>query len=145
MVGGSGNVEYNYELEEDGMQEEYETALYAVAGKPHWEDYDKKRTLPTDFIESNTDDKKNSGQGIIFGTKPLDILIPYIKVLTKRGDLLVEPFCGSGSTLIAATKLKRRCYTMEKSPIYAEVALRRWEKMTGSKRKKLDDAQARTS
>ena len=145
MVGGSGDVEYNYELEEDGMQEEYETALYAVAGKPHWEDYDKKRTLPTDFIESNTDDKKNSGQGIIFGTKPLDILIPYIKVLTKRGDLLVEPFCGSGSTLIAATKLKRRCYTMEKSQIYAEVALRRWEKMTGSKRKKLDDTQARTS
>ena len=145
MIGANGDVEYNYEQEEVGMQEEYETALYAISGKPHWEDYDKKRILPTDFIESDTDDLKNSGQGIIFGTKPLDILIPYIKVLTKRGDLLVEPFCGSGSTLVAATKLKRRCYTMEKSPIYAEVALRRWEKLTGLKREKIDDEQTSSS
>jgi DNA modification methylase len=138
MVGASGVVEYNHEEELDGMQEEYETALYAISGKPHWEDYDGgKKALPTDFIEYDTDDKKNSGQEIIFGTKPLEILIPYIKVLTKRGDLVVEPFCGSGSTLIAATRLKRRCYIMEKSPVYAEVALRRWEKETGLKRELL--------
>jgi DNA modification methylase len=61
-------------------------------------------------------DEKSSGQGIIFGTKPVEILIPYIKVLTKRGELVLEPFGGSGSTLIAATKLARRCYIMEKSP-----------------------------
>lgn len=139
MVGGSGDVPYNDEDEPDGLQEEYETALYAIAGKPSWEDYDKSKqhTQPTDFIEFETNDEKNSGQGIIFGTKPIEILIPYIKVLTKRGDLVLEPFCGSGSTLIAATTLKRRCYIMEKSPVYAEVALARWEKLTGQKRKKL--------
>ena len=59
-------------------------------------------------------------------------------MLTQRGDLVVEPFCGSGSTLIAATKLKRRCYIMEKVPTYAEVAMRRWEKLTGQKRVKVD-------
>lgn len=135
MVGASGVVEYNHEEEPDGMQEEYETALYAISGKPQWEDYDGgKKAQPTDFIEYDTDDKKNSGQEIIFGTKPLEILIPYIKVLTKRGDLVVEPFCGSGSTLVAATRLNRRCYIMEKSPVYAEIALRRWEKETGLKR-----------
>ena len=48
--------------------------------------------------------------------------------------LVVEPFCGSGSTLIASTKLGRRCNIMEKQPIYAEVALARWEKETGLKR-----------
>ena len=90
--------------------------------------------MPTDFIEYNTDDIKNSGQGIIFGTKPLDILIPYIKVLTRRGDLVVEPFGGSGSTLIASTKLNRRCYIMEKVPTYAEVMMRRRETETGLKR-----------
>jgi DNA modification methylase len=142
MVGGSGTIAYNYDEEPDGLQEEYETALYAISGKPQWENYDKnKRPLPTDFIEFNSDDVKQSGQGIIFGTKPLDILIPYIKVLTKRGDLLIEPFCGSGSTLIAATKLGRRCFIMEKSPIYTEVALRRWEKLTGLKREKVHGAQ----
>lgn len=138
MVGASGVVEYNDVVEPDGLQQEFETALYAIAGKPQWEGYQKgknKLFQPTDFIEYNADDEQNSGQGIIFGTKPLPILIPYIKVLTKRGDLVVEPFCGSGSTLIASARLKRRCYIMEKSPVYAEVALRRWEKETGLKRK----------
>lgn len=138
MVGGSGTVPYNHETEPDGLQEEYETALYAISGKPQWEGYaGGKKYQPTDFIEFQASDEKHSGQGIIFGTKPLEILIPYIKVLTKRGDLVVEPFCGSGSTLIATTKLKRRCYIMEKSPVYAEVAMKRWEKATGLKREKL--------
>lgn len=138
MVGVSGNVEYNHETEINGLQEEYETALYAIAGKPQWEGYDKgKRYQPTDFIEYQASDEASSGQGVVFGTKPIEILVPYIKVLTKRGDLVVEPFCGSGSTLIAATKLQRRCYIMEKVPAYAEVALKRWEKLTGQKPIKL--------
>lgn len=140
MVGASGTVEYNHETEPDGLQEEYETALYAISGKPQWEGYEGgKKYQPTDHIDFIASDEKHSGQGVIFGTKPIEILIPYIKVLTKRGDLVVEPFCGSGSTLIAATKLKRRCYIMEKSPVYAEVALKRWEKLTGEKRVKLSD------
>lgn len=138
MAGASGTVEYNHEEEPDGLQEEYETALYAISGKPHWEGYKGgKKRQPTDFIEFNASDEKHSGQGVIFGTKPLEILIPYIKVLTKRGDLIVEPFCGSGSTLIAATKLRRRCYVMEKSPVYAEVAMKRWENQTGLKRERM--------
>jgi DNA modification methylase len=142
MVGGSGNVEYNHDEEPDGLQEEYETALYAIAGKPQWEGYEGgKKYQPTDFIDYQASDEKSSGQGVIFGTKPIEILIPYIKVLTTRGDLVVEPFCGSGSTLIASTKLKRRCYIMEKSPTYAEVALKRWEKLTGLKRVKLNGKQ----
>lgn len=135
MVGGSGTVEYNHEDEEGSLQEMYESALFATSGSPQWEGYEKgKKYQPTDHITFNAADEKSSGQGVIFGIKPLEILIPYIKVLTKRGDLVVEPFCGSGSTLIAATKLKRRCYIMEKQPIYAEVALTRWEKETGLKR-----------
>ncbi len=138
MVGASGVVEYNHGEEPDGLQEEFETALYAISGKPHWEGYEGgKKYQPTDFIDYIASDEKSSGQGVIFGTKPIEILIPYIKVLTKRGDLVVEPFCGSGSTLIASTKLKRRCYIMEKSPTYAEVAMKRWENLTGLKRVKL--------
>lgn len=138
MVGGKGTVPYNDDEETGGMQEEYETALYAISGKPQWEPHAKgKKYQPTDFIEHNAEDEKHSGQGVIFGTKPLPVLIPYIKVLTKRGDLVVEPYSGSGSTLIACTKLKRRCYGMEKSPVYAEVIMSRWEKLTGQKRKKL--------
>lgn len=138
MVGASGNIEYNLLEEEAGLQNEYETALYGISGKPNWEGYEKgKKICPTDFIEFKADDEKHSGQGIIFGTKPVEILIPYLKVLTKRGDIVVEPFGGSGSTLITAEKLKRRCFIMEKSPVYAEVIRNRWEKLTGMKAVKL--------
>lgn len=140
MAGAGGTVEYNNEEEPDGLQEEYETALYAISGKPTWEGYERrKKYQPTDFIDFNASDEMHSGQGVIFGTKPLDILVPYIKVLTKRGDLLVEPFGGSGSTLIAANKMQRRCYLMEKSPVYSEVILKRWEKFTDQKREKISD------
>ncbi len=142
MVGASpdSDVEFNYEEETDGLQQEYETALYAISGKPHWEGYEHgKKDQATDFIEYNASDEKSSGQGVIFGTKPTEILIPYIKMLTKRGDLIVEPFGGSGSTLIAAEKMKRRCNIMEKSPTYAEVIRHRWEKLTGNKGVKIYD------
>lgn len=141
MVGASKtmDIEFNSKPEPDGLQNEYETALYAISGKPHWEGYKKgKKYQPTDFIEHVASDEKSSGQGIIFGTKPIEILIPYIKVLTKRGDLIVEPFGGSGSTLIAATKMKRRCFLMEKSPVYAEVIRNRWEKLTGQKARRIE-------
>lgn len=139
LVGTRGNIRLNLEPEpEELFQQEYENALFATSGKPHWEGYEKgKRICPTDFIEFHASDEKNSGQGIIFGTKPLEILVPYLKVLTKRDNIVVEPFGGSGSMLIACEKMKRRCRLMEKSPVYAEVIKRRWEKMTGKSAKKI--------
>jgi DNA modification methylase len=134
MVGSSEEKELNLSEEEGLFQSEYDTALFASSGKPHWESYEKgKKICPTDFIEFNAGDEKSTGQGIIFGTKPIEILIPYMKVLTKRGDLVLEPFCGSGSTMIAAEKMGRKCYLVEKSPVYATVAMNRWEKLTGKK------------
>lgn len=139
MVGTSENhTNVNVDDEELLFDNEYKTALFAIQGKPQWESYGKgKKYCPTDFVEHNAADEKSSGQGVIFGTKPLEILIPYIKVLTKRDELVLEPFGGSGSTLIASIKLGRRCFLMEKSPVYAEVIMNRWERETGKKRKKL--------
>jgi len=140
LVGTSGDASLNLEPEQDELfQNEYENALFATLGSPHWEGYEKgKRICPTDFVQFKAADEKNSGQGIIFGTKPIEILIPYIKVLTRRNDLIIEPFGGSGSTMIAAEKLKRRCFVMEKSPVYCEVIKKRWEKLTGKKGVKLN-------
>lgn len=147
IVGTQGDVEINDEPEDDALfQNEYETALFATSGRPQWESYEKgKKYCPTDFIEYKASDEKSSGQGIIFGTKPIEILIPYIKVLTKRNDLILEPFGGSGSTLIASVKMGRRCYIMEKSPVYAEVILNRWEKLTGKKRVKINQTDEQTA
>lgn len=138
LVGAKGNVMLNQEPEEKLLQNEYETALFAISGKPHWEGYKKGSIYtPTDFIKFNTDDVEHSGQSVVFGTKPLQILIPYIKVLTKRDDIIIEPFSGSGSTLLAAEKMKRRCFAMEKVPAYCHVIMYRWEKWSGQKAKKL--------
>lgn len=128
----------NLTEEPELLENEYRTALYGISGHPTWEGYRRgKLYAPTDFIEYRASDEKSSGQGIIFGTKPVEILIPYVKVLTQRDDLVLEPFGGSGSTLIACEKLHRRCYLMEKSPVYAEVIRRRWEVLTGQRAKLL--------
>lgn len=139
MVGTSASVDLNLKNEDELLQNEYETALYAISGKPQWEGYEKgKKICPTDFIQFKADDAKHSGQGIVFGCKPIEILIPYIKVLTKRNDLIIDCFGGSGSTLIAAEKMKRRCCMMEKSPVYCEVIKHRWEKLTNLKAKEVN-------
>lgn len=138
FLGESGNTSLNLEKEEETLQNEYEAALFATSGSPTWEGYKKnKKYCPTDHITFNTDDEKHSGQGLVFGCKPIPLLLPYMKVLTKRGDIVIEPFGGSGSTLVCAEKLKRRCYLMEKCPIYAEVIRKRWETLTGLKAVKL--------
>lgn len=47
-----------------------------------------------------------------------------------------EPFCGSGTTIIAAEQLGRKCYGMEISPAYCDVIVKRWETLTGKKAKR---------
>jgi DNA modification methylase len=63
--------------------------------------------------------------------KPLEMMARAIKSSTQDGGLLVEPFLGSGTTLIAAEQLGRKCYGMEISPQYCDVIVKRWENLTG--------------
>lgn len=59
--------------------------------------------------------------------KPVDMLAYAMGNSSRRGDLVLDPFGGSGSTLIAAQFCGRRCATVEKDPRYAQVIVRRWE------------------
>ena len=65
--------------------------------------------------------------------KPIDLLVYLIKNSSKENDLILDLFGGSGSTLIAAEQVKRRCYTMEQDPKYCDVIVKRWELLTGEK------------
>ena len=49
------------------------------------------------------------------------------------GEIVVEPFIGSGATLIGAEKTGRKCYGMELDPKYCDVVVKRWEAFTGKK------------
>ena len=59
---------------------------------------------------------------------PIGAVVPFIE---SWDGLVYEPFCGSGTTLIAAEQLNRKCYGMEISPAYCDVIVKRWENLTG--------------
>jgi len=64
--------------------------------------------------------------------KPLSVWCRFMERLShKKSRLVYEPFCGSGTTLIAAEQLGRTCYGMEISPAYCDVIVKRWETLTG--------------
>jgi DNA modification methylase len=71
--------------------------------------------------------------------KPVALCEWFIKKFSKRNDIVLDLFGGSGSTLIACEKLNRRCYMMEIEPIYCQVIIDRWEKFTGKKAKKISE------
>jgi DNA modification methylase len=63
--------------------------------------------------------------------KPLECMARPIRNNSKAGDLVYEPFSGSGTTLIACEQLQRKCRAMEIDPGYVAVALQRWADLTG--------------
>jgi hypothetical protein len=63
--------------------------------------------------------------------KPVSMIMDAIKDTSKRGEIVLDPFGGSGSTLIAAEKTKRSARLIELEPGYCEVTIRRWEQLTG--------------
>ena len=64
--------------------------------------------------------------------KPTAMLEDALLDLTNRGDIVVDPFLGSGSTLIAADKTGRVCRGVELDPLYVDVIVRRYEAATGA-------------
>lgn len=71
--------------------------------------------------------------------KPIRLCERALKKSSKIGDLLYEPFNGSGSTMMACEQAGRRCYAQELDPRYMDVAIQRWEKATGEKAQKVEN------
>jgi DNA modification methylase len=69
--------------------------------------------------------------------KPLDLWSVFVQNHASLTGLVYEPFSGSGTTIIAAEQEGRRCYAIELSPAYCDVAVARWEKATGRKAERL--------
>ena len=58
--------------------------------------------------------------------KPLDLLAKAIGYSSKPGEIVLDPFAGSGSTLMAAHAMGRKCYTIELDPAYVDVIVERF-------------------
>lgn len=65
--------------------------------------------------------------------KPTDLVADAIRDCSKRGATILDPFGGSGTTLIAAERTRRSAHLIELDPIYCDVTIRRWERLTGCK------------
>lgn len=63
--------------------------------------------------------------------KPVECMARPIRNHGAKGDVVYDPFLGSGTTLIAADQLDRRCYAIEIEPEYVDVAVQRWQNLTG--------------
>lgn len=79
--------------------------------------------------------RKGSSAGKALGyhptPKPVELVADAIQDVTKRGDLVFDPFMGSGTTLIAAEAIGRIACGIELDPGYVDVAITRWQQMTG--------------
>lgn len=71
--------------------------------------------------------------------KPIPLPAKAIQNSSKTGDIVLDFFGGSGSTLMACEQLNRRCYTMELEPKYCNVIIDRWESYTGETAEKIAD------
>lgn len=71
-------------------------------------------------------------------SKPVALISDLVANSSTFGDIVLDPFLGSGSTLLAAEQLRRRCYGVELDPRYVEVAIARWEAFTGNRARKVE-------
>jgi DNA modification methylase len=65
--------------------------------------------------------------------KPVAMVADAILDCSARGDIVLDSFLGSGTTLIAAERVGRRCYGIEIDPLYVDTIIRRWQAFTGDK------------
>jgi hypothetical protein len=63
--------------------------------------------------------------------KPVAMVADAIRDCTKRGDIVIDAFMGSGTTILAAERVGRRAFGIEIDPLYVDVAVRRWQAFTG--------------
>ena len=80
--------------------------------------------------EFNTVHERLGGHAAAY---PVELPTRYIKIHSYKGDYVLDPFGGTGTTLIACEQLDRRCYMMELDPHYCDVIIKRWENLTGKK------------
>lgn len=71
-------------------------------------------------------------------SKPPTLHEKAIRRCTKPGDIILDSYLGSGSTLIAAEQLKRRVFGIEIEPVFCDLIIKRYEKLTNSKAKRIN-------
>lgn len=131
----------------------HEPCLYGwKAGEGHYFVYDRTQPTAIEYPEDLEDMSKEELLKLIRETpttvihenkppindihptmKPLKLIGKLVRNSTEPGNIVLDLFGGSGSTLIACEELGRKCRIMELDPVYADAIINRWEKYTGKK------------
>ena len=128
----------------------YEPCIYGTIGKPY---ISPKILNLSEFLNKEVasgnrqlDDlldmidiwlvKRLAGQDYTHPTeKPVTLHEKPLRRCTKPGDVVLDLFCGSSSTLVSCEMLKRRCFTIDVDPVFCDLAIARFEALTGQKPK----------
>jgi DNA modification methylase len=113
----------------------HEPAWYAVRGKGRWRG-DRCQTTVWEVANLNPMGGTRAADNAVTGhstQKPVRLFELPLLNHTVPGEALYDPFCGSGTAIIAAEKLDRVCHAIEIDPQYVQAAVTRWETFTGNK------------
>ena len=113
----------------------HEPAWYAVRGKGQWRG-DRRQTTVWEVPNLNPMGGTRAADNAVTGhatQKPVRLFEISITNHIVAGDAIYDPFCGSGTTIVAAEKTGRRCVALEIDPRYVQATVTRWEAFTGEK------------
>lgn len=119
-------------------QWKHEPCLYGwKEGAGHKWNADRRQTTILEFDRPTKSDLHPT-------MKPVNLISYQVRNSSEQGDLVLDLFGGSGSTLMACEQLGRTCYTMEYDPRYADVIVKRWENFTHKKAVLLNGTEGQT-
>ncbi|MBN1325543.1 DNA modification methylase [Candidatus Falkowbacteria bacterium] len=130
----------------------YEPCIYGTLGKPYLSEIKNLNEILNKEVGTGnrvSDDlldlldiwlaKRIAGQNYEHPTeKPITLHEKPLKRCSKPGDIILDLFAGSGSTILACQQLKRVCYALEVEPIFCQLIINRFEKYANQKTKKLN-------
>jgi DNA modification methylase len=95
--------------------------------------YGRYRTNVWNYPSANTFPRSDAEGNLLAlhpTPKPVALIADAIKDCTARNDLVLDPFLGSGTAVVAAERSGRRCYGLELDPLYVDTIIRRWQRNT---------------
>lgn len=122
----------------DFLKHEYDSLKHEYyAGRSFFDNTHDSMNNVWHFKRTGADERQDVGGHAT--PKPLALCARGIKTSSREGEIVLDVFGGSGSTLIACEQLNRKCYMMELDPHYCDVIIARWEKLAGKQAVKLQE------
>jgi len=115
----------NFVISRGDYHPQHESCWYAVRDKGDWKG-DRKQTTVWQIDKPQKSETGHSTQ------KPVECMRKPVENNSSEGQAVYEPFCGSGTTIIACEQTNRFCFAVEISPAYVDVIIKRWQNFTGN-------------